>query len=209
MQKLCIKIALFALVFLASLATSNAAPHSIPGVSDEIYERYYLLIDQATYNCPNVKNPDRVNVKLLWDLAKIENGFSPPSKMRGMLLAAACHESGYNPNAKGDRKFSKKRKAMAIGLLQFWPWAKKYIDRRDALQSAEFWMQRIVRQLPSINRQCKGWRFKSRTRRWLAAWTKAVRAPKKGGRCYEKVKHYRLLKRWHRAIKKEYDCRGC
>jgi len=209
MQKLFIKIASFALVFFVSLSAANASPHSIPGVSDEAYDRYYLLVDQATYNCPNVKNPTRINVKLLWDLAKIENSFNPPDKMRGMLLAAACHESGYNPNAKGDRKFSKKRKAKAIGLLQFWPWASKYIDRRDALQSAGFWMQRIVRQLPSVRRQCKGWRFKSKTRRWLAAWTKAVRAPKKGGRCYEKVKHYRLLNRWHRAIKKEYDCRGC
>jgi hypothetical protein len=209
MKKLYIKIALFAFAFLASLSTVSAAPHSIPGVSDEIYERYYLLVDQATYNCPNVSNPNRVNTKLLWDLAKIENSFNPPSKMRGMLLAATCHESGYSPVAKGDRKFSKKGRAMAIGILQFWPWAKKYIDRKNPHQSAEFWMQRIVRQLPSIKRQCKGWRFKNRTRRWLAAWTKAVRAPKKSGRCYEKVKHYRLLKKWHRAIKKEYDCRGC
>jgi|MDSV01.1.fsa_nt_gb hypothetical protein len=209
MQKLFIKIASFALIFFVGLSVANTAPHSIPGVSDEIYDRYYLLVDQATYNCPNVTNPDRVNVKLLWDLAKIENSFNPPAKMRGMLLAATCHESGYNPLAKGDRKFSKKRIAKAIGILQFWPWANKYIDRKDPRQSAEFWMKRIVRQLPSIKRQCKGWRFKNETRRWLAAWTKAVRAPKKGGRCYEKVKHYRLLKRWHRAIKKEYDCRGC
>ena len=209
MRQLYVKIASFMFVFFVSLAAVYAFPHSIPGVSDDLYDQYYLIADQAIYNCPNVKDYRKVDTKLIWDLVKIENKFNPPKKMKGMLLAAACYESGYNPNAKGDRKFSKKRRALAIGILQFWPWASKYINRKDPHQAARFWMKQIVRQLPSIKRECKGWRFRSRTRRWLGAWTKAVRAPKKGGRCYEKVKHYYLLKKWHRTIKKEYDCRGC
>ena len=94
----------------------------------------------------------------------------------------------------------KEREAKAVGILQFWPWAEKYIDRENPLESADFWMKRIKRQLKkSVKKNCS---FKSEKRKWLAAWVTAVRSPKKGGRCYEKVKHYGLLKRWHRSIKK-------
>ena len=61
-------------------------------------------------------------------------------------------------------------------------------------------VKNIKRQLKkSVKKNCS---FKSEKRKWLAAWVTAVRSPKKGGRCYEKVKHYGLLKRWHRSIKK-------
>tara|TARA_R110000824_G_scaffold285090_7_gene473339 strand:+ start:7114 stop:7827 length:714 start_codon:yes stop_codon:yes gene_type:complete len=161
---------------------------------------YQELVDEAVFNCPNVKNIIKVDEKLLWKLVAIEKKYDPPASLRGMLLAAACMESGYNPVARGDRKFSKKREAKAVGILQFWPWAEKYIDRENPLESADFWMKRIKRQLKkSVKKNCS---FKSEKRKWLAAWVTAVRSPKKGGRCYEKVKHYGLLKRWHRSIKK-------
>jgi hypothetical protein len=161
---------------------------------------YPELIDEAVFECPNVKNILKVDEKLLWKLAEIEKKYNPPASLRGMLLAAACVESGYNPNAEGDRKFSRKGKAKAIGILQFWPWAEKYIDRRDPIKSADFWMKRIKRQLKkSVKKNCS---FKSKKRKWLAAWVTAVRSPKKGGRCYERVKHYNLLKKWHKSIRK-------
>jgi hypothetical protein len=169
------------------------------GAINHLETKYSDVVHQAINNCPGL-SANKINEKLIWDLVKIENKYNPPESLRGMVLAAACQESKYNPNAKGDRKFSKHRRPKAIGILQFWPWAKKYIDRKDPHQSANFWMKRIVKQLDtSIKRNCK---FRNKRRRWIAAWVTAIRYPKKGGRCYEKPKHYRLLKKWYRNIKK-------
>jgi len=167
----------------------------------ELEDKYANIAHQAIHNCPGIK-ASQVDQKLIWELAKIEDKYNPPEELRGMLLAAACQESKYNPNAKGDRKFSKRGKPKAIGILQFWPWASKYIDRTDPYQSADFWMKRIVRQLDtSIKKNCK---FRNLRRRWVAAWVTAIRYPKKGGRCYEKPKHYYLLKKWKKNIKNYY-----
>jgi len=174
------------------------------GAINELETKYSEISYQAINNCPGL-TASKVNQKLIWDLIKIENKYNPPESLRGMVLAAACQESKYNPNAKGDRKFSKYRKPKAIGILQFWPWANKYIDRKNPLESANFWMKRIVKQLnTSVKRNCK---FRNVKRRWIAAWVTAIRYPKKGGRCYEKPKHYRLLKKWYRNIKKQYEYR--
>ncbi len=184
---------------LLLLGATPVSEEPIDGCYDPEYSKYLDVIDQAVYSCPG-KKPEDVDRDLLWSLVVIEESFNPPIELRGMLMAAACMESKYNPNAKGDRKFSKKRKPKAIGLLQFWPWAEKYIDRKNPIQSAKFWMKRIVKQLPSVKKKCK---WKTRKRRWIAAWVHAIRYPKKNGRCYEKPKHYNLLRRWHRNIKKK------
>ena len=174
------------------------------GSINELETKYSDISYQAINNCPGL-NSTKVDRKLIWDLIKIENKYSPPESLRGMVLAAACQESKYNPNAKGDRKFSKTRKPKAIGILQFWPWANKYIDRTNPLESANFWMKRIVKQLDtSVRKNCK---FRNIKRRWIAAWVTAIRYPKKGGRCYEKPKHYRLLKKWYRNMKKQNERR--
>jgi len=186
---------------MSVLSISAPPVHDEPvGCYSELYFKYKDIVNQAIHKCPGV-SPVKINRNFIWELAEIENKYKPPKSLRGMLLAAACQESKYNPKAKGDRRFSKKRRPKAIGLLQFWPWANKYINRLNPYQSAHFWMKRIKKQLKtSIPKQCK---FKSRKRRWLAAWVTAIRFPKKSGRCYEKPKHYRLLKRWRRNIKKD------
>ena len=51
-----------------------------------------------------------------------------------------------------------------------------------------------------VKRKCK---FRAKKKVWIAAWVTAIRAPKAGGRCYEKPKHLRVLKKWKRAIKKQ------
>ena len=166
------------------------------------------IIEQAVFNC-RFATPSKVDEELLWRLLRIEDRYNVPDSLRGMLLAAACHESGYNPNAKGDRKFSKsKRKPMAIGLFQMWSWweSKKRgygIDRRDPIQSANAYMQHITRHLKTVKRRCRGYKLKSREKkRWLAAWATAIRAPKAGGRCGEKPRFYnRVLRRWQKNIK--------
>jgi len=118
-----------------------------------------------------------------------------------MILAAACQESKYNPNAEGDHRFSKKKKPMAIGILQLWPiYEKMYpgLDRNNPRDAAIGWMKHIVKQIPKVKRTC-GHRTDAKI--WLAAWVTGVRYKKAGGRCYEAPKHHRVLRKWHRNIK--------
>jgi hypothetical protein len=173
---------------------------------------YDELHDQALFNCPYAKMTEEKE-KIISQLIKIEKSFKPPPEMRGMLLAAACMESGYNPLAKGDHKFSRsKKKPMAIGILQMWPIYEKMfpgLDRTNPEQAATGWMRHIVKKIPKVKRTC-GYRAEHKV--WLAAWVTGIRAPKKGGRCKERPLHYRLLKKWHRNIKKDRqaaaDCKG-
>ena len=133
--------------------------------------------------------------------------------MRGMILAAACMESGFNPKAKGDRKFSKNKKTpMAIGILQLWPIYEKMfpgLDRTNPKQAAVGWMKHIVKQVPKVRKMC---RHKTEAKIWLAAWVTGIRFKKKGGRCNERPLHYRLLKKWHKNIERDRkavtDCAG-
>ena len=75
---------------------------------------YDNLVYVAMKNCKNAK-PENIDPELLWSLVEVERKYDVPYELRGMILAAACMESGYNPEAKGDRKFSKsKKKPMAI-----------------------------------------------------------------------------------------------
>tara|TARA_B100000131_G_scaffold90220_1_gene86918 strand:- start:10444 stop:11136 length:693 start_codon:yes stop_codon:yes gene_type:complete len=163
---------------------------------------YDEILDQAIFNCRRRK-PDKVDRKLLKKLVEIEKSYNVPAGMKGMLLAAACWESGYNPKAKGDRKFSKNKKTpMAIGMLQLWPVYKKMnpgLDRTDPIASAHAWMKHIVRQIPGVKRKCK---YRTDNRIWLAAWVTGIRYKKKGGRCKERPLHYRVLRKWHKNIMK-------
>ena len=174
---------------------------------------YKELKLEAMHNCKFNKNPDEKIIDLL---IEVEKTYPVPSEMRGMILSAACMESGYNPTAKGDRKFSKNKKTpMAIGILQQWPVYEKLhpgMDRTNPRQAAESWMNHIFKRIPKVKRICK---YRTDNKIWLAAWVTGIRAPKKGGRCNERPKHYRLLKKWHKNIKKTrietYGCseRGC
>jgi hypothetical protein len=157
--------------------------------------KYYALED-----CKNNSNPSEQIIDTLINVEKI---FSPPPKMRGMILAAACMESGFRPDAKGDRKFSKsKRKPMAIGVLQQWSYYEKAYgtDRTNPRSAGMSWMTHIVRMIPKVKKQC---RYKKDDRVWLAAWVTGIRYKKKGGRCKERPKHYRLLRKWHRQIERD------
>jgi|TARA_R100000008_G_scaffold86449_1_gene79598 hypothetical protein len=163
---------------------------------------YEEVIDEAIYNCRRA-HAKEVDPELLEKLMMIEIKHGVPPELRGMLMAAACHESGYNPNAEGDHKFDKRGRPKAIGMFQMWPWwtrAKPIgyaIDRTDPLASAEAFMAHIKRQIPKVKKRCK---YRTRLKTWVAAWVHAIRKPKPEGRCYEKPKHYRLLRKWHREI---------
>ena len=175
-----------------------------PEIYIETYEleqpTYDEILLEAIHNCKGV-DPEKVNIELLEKLIAIEKEFDVPPKLRGMILAAACQESKYNPSAEGDKKFSKDKKTpMAIGLMQLWPYYERAygINRTNPEEAARAWMQHIVKQIPKIKRNC-GYRTDNKI--WLAAWVTGIRYKKVGGRCREVPKHHRVLKKWHRNIK--------
>ena len=163
------------------------------------YEEVY---EQAVLNCKNSKS-ESIDLEIIDTLIEIEIRFGVPKALRGMTLAAACMESGFNPNAKGDRKFSKDKKTpKALGLFQQWKiYEKMYpgMDRADPRSSAATWMHHIVKQIPKIKKRCG---YKTDERIWIAAWVTGIRYRKPGGRCKERPKHLRLLRKWHKQIKK-------
>ena len=179
-------------------------------ISNEINQpvTYQEIRMQAILNCKNVKDISKINEDIIDDLIEIEKEFDVPEGLRGMLLAAACSESGYNATARGDHRFSKsKKKAMAHGILQMWPWWEKSrhgygINRMDHKQAARAWMTHISKKLPKVKKICS---FRTDQRNWVAAWVTAIRAPKHGGRCGEKPLHLAVLKKWHRLIRVDRD----
>lgn len=167
------------------------------------------IIDVAVQNCKNVTLERRAEAKIVAQkIYEIEQRFNVPPSLKGMILAAACAESGFNPLALGDRKFSRnKKKPKAVGILQLWPWWEHgrwgyKIDRRNPEQSAHAWMTHIARQIPSVKKRCK-----PRTKKlmWVQAWVQAIRAPKASGRCKERPKHLRYLRKFHRILKKRHS----
>jgi len=205
-------VLLTASVAVPSPAVARGFVKPIQSVETEKGPSYDELHDEALFSCPWAKMTHEKE-GIISQLIEIEKSFNPPPKMRGMLLAAACMESGYNPSAKGDRKFSKsKKKPMAIGLLQQWPiYEKMYpgMDRTNPKDAANTWMKHIIKMIPRVKRDCK---YRTDARIWLAAWVTGIRSKKVGGRCNERPLHYRLLQRWHKNIKKARkaatDCEG-
>ena len=208
---------LLALLFVSPIAEPRDLAGSfikpIQNTQFDTSPSYDELHDEALFNCPYMRKATAEKEKIIKQLIEIEKTFNPPPEMRGMILAAACMESGFNPKAKGDRKFSKnKRTPMAIGILQMWPIYEKMfpgLDRTDPKQAAVGWMKHIVRQIPKVRKRC---RYKTEAKVWLAAWVTGIRAKKKGGRCNERPLHYRLLRKWHGNIKRDRevkkDCAG-
>lgn len=182
---------------LATLAISVSPPPTY----DEIREA-------AIYECHTKKWQD-VDQKIVDDLIEVEKHFfkeyNIPVELRGMLLAAACNESGYNPRAKGDWTTRKGRRIpLAKGIVQLhsW-WTTKYIvDRYDHIQSSRAWMQHIVHQRGKIDK--RGWcKRHNNVKKWVVAWVQTTRGRSNKGnnfRCYQSPSHYKHLKRWYRII---------
>lgn len=161
----------------------------------------------AVENCSNLKMSSKKKKKEALEVAKkiykIEEEMKIPDTMRGMTLAAACKESGFNPNAKGDRKFSKsKKKPMAIGVFQLWPFYERAydVDRKDPESSARAWLKHIMRQLPGVKKKCK---YRTIRKIWVAAWVTGIRYKKAGGRCKERPLHLKYFLKLKRIYKKE------
>jgi len=160
------------------------------------------IVEIAVRNCRHVSE-DRYEdaLKVASILYDVEKRYDVPDSLKGMVLAAACMESGFNPNAQGDRKFSKSGKIpKAIGVLQQWRvYEKAYgTNRRDPKSAAEGWMAHIAKMIPKVRRQC---RYKTEEKVWVAAWVTGIRSRKVGGRCREKPKHLKYLRKIRKAYK--------
>ena len=161
------------------------------------FDEHVLMPQISVENCKHLKNATGKRkdaaLKVAQILYRVEKEMAVPHTMRGMTLAAACLESGFSPNALGDRKFSKtKKKPMAVGVLQMWKWYEKSygVDRKDPESSAIGWLKHIKRQVPKVKKQCK---YRSERKIWTAAWVTGIRYRKPGGRCKERPRHYKYF----------------
>jgi len=171
---------------------------------------YDLIHEEALKTCVDSRSYEKKS-KIISEIIEIEKKYNLPDSMKGLAVAAACQESRFNPKARGDRKFSKKNLPKAVGLYQMWSWWEKGkygygIDREDVQQSTDAFLKHISKQIPKVKKTC---RYKTKERIWIAAWVHAIRAPKKGGRCNQRPKHLRVLRRWQRSIKKLCKEGGC
>jgi hypothetical protein len=172
--------------------------------SQELNINYDEIISEAVKNCVRARQ-ENINETLFLEFIELEKRYNVPNSLSGMLLASACYESGFNPEAKGDYYLNNKgrRVPRAIGIFQMWPWWENpngySINRRNPLEAANAYIRHIVSKISKVRRIC---RYRTPRRLWIAAWVTAIRSYKPEGRCHERPKHLRLLRRWHMNIKR-------
>ena len=219
----CVRVLCAVLVLLLSLSLTKKANAQSYSFKTAVYSKSsiekmeevdVLLAEEAVHVCKcAIRNPETIKRSLLnaKRLLVVERKLGVPDLMIGMSLAAACSESCYNDQAKGDHSFSKNgKRPKAVGILQLWPWVKKHgVDRKDLESSATFWISHISKVRQKTMKLCKP---RTELLSWRQAWVAGVRAPKKGGRCREVPKHWRHFKKIQK-IKKEinhnHECCGC
>lgn len=152
------------------------------------------LAERAVLSCTcAIKTPKlaKKSVQNAKRLLRIEKEMKIPKLMFGMTLSAACSESCFRENAKGDYKWGKNGKAKAHGIFQLWPWAEKYgVDRMNLESSTRFWLRHIKNIRKKTLKFCKP---RSYLLSWRQAWVTAIRYPKRGGRCNEIPKHWTMF----------------
>jgi len=184
----------------------------------EVPDKYEDVYEQAVNNCHN-RSPEQIDLSIVRKLFHIENNFFSvhdiPEELRGMLLAAACNESGYDPEARGDwRTRDGRRVPMARGIVQMWPWWESAynIDRNNYEQSATAWLQHIATLKAKNERYNRCPSTFSIVRRWIAAWVQTTRGRvnrQNRYRCYQTPSHYRVLRRWQEDIEKLKTMNKC
>ena len=134
--------------------------------------------------------------KVVDHLLRIEQAAGFPDAARGLLVAAACNESGFQADAMGDWYDIRTRKRCknntpgclpkSLGMLQFQGWAKKRIrrfstskddPRFDWVASATYWSRHVARQVPRVIRECG---YPNVADIWRAAHKTAITRPKCG-----------------------------
>ena len=165
---------------VASLFLPSASP------SEAAFEE--ALVHIAATRCENARAVN-IDKEFFRQLISIERASGVPFIYRGMVLAAACNESGYSSLATGDS-------GKAIGLLQMWPWwERKYsLNRRDPIDSAVFWTKHILSVVPKAVKRC------GKRKGFVSAWAWVASGPK-GWTC-RAPRHYKRLRIWHRLVKR-------
>lgn len=181
------------LFVLALLALLSACPVHAEEAPPTTWEAN--LLDQAA-TCLSSGISDQTRSMLL-KMLRMEEDYSLPEHVRGITVAIACVEAGYNPKAEGDHKFSKDGKSpMAIGLFQMWPFWKRYkLDRRDPYAATKVWLDFLKGQTSYVQRTCKP---KTDEQKWSAAVAYSMMGP--GSRCKQRTSHYRLMQKWKKKI---------
>jgi hypothetical protein len=162
--------------------------------------------------------------KIVDQLLRIETaaGFRGPA--RGLLVAAACNESGFNPAALGDwhdlitgvrcKNNTPGCAPRSYGILQFQGWAKRKIKRWatkpgdprfDLVASATYWARHVVAQIPRVRRECG---YPDELNTWRAAHRTAIVRPKCGRYRYRRGKQVcaKWIPRCHR-VRSQYRSR--
>ena len=145
------------------------------------------LVNIAASLCKNARKP--VNKAFLRVLMDYEVKHKVPSYARGIILAAACKESGFRAKPRrGD-------KGKAVGLLQMWPWWEKLgVKRERPGPVVDAWLSHVNKSKKKARRKCKApWRA------WLVAQAWVSSGPQ-GWTC-RYSRHYRLLRRWRWLLK--------
>lgn len=158
------------------------------------------------------------STKMAAELLRIEKAAGIGGAGRGILLAAACNESGFHSDSKGDwykiglprvranRCYGAKKGCLptSYGLLQFKGWAKKgirrmgskfYEPRFDWRKSAEFWSRHVVGQVGWVRRVCG---YTKDADVWRAAHKTALRR--------KKCARYRFRDGEQKCVKYEPRC---
>lgn len=164
------------------------------------------LIDKALHACPHLSRKRRAKLdeELLHHLLDVERGFAVPEAFRGMTLAKACIESGFNPEARGD--CNREGRCRAVGIFQLWPWTTRFgIDRTNPQQAARFLLSRVeLGAKTKVRHWCRG--VRKHDDRWRVAWLRVNRGPwtrDREPRCDGKPHGLRMLQRWQRQIRRE------
>ena len=160
------------------------------------------LMHQALWSCKGLSRRRRkkIDLGLFRALLDLEQRAGVPAELRGMTLAKACIESGYNPVAKGDCGYGS---CKALGIIQLWPWTLKFgVNRTDPIDSVAFLLERVKIGITKVGSKCP--RVRGDINRFVLAWLRINRGPLRRGkqRCVGTPHGLRRLRQWHRNIKK-------
>ena len=179
-------VGLYIILFLIGGGPALSSPPS-KGPSYESLER------MAASACPRASKSFKRAI--LGELVEIEKTIPIPSSARGIILAAACMESGYRVRPRcGD-------KGKSCGMFQVRTWlSKRYaVDRYDYKGVARALLTHILRSTGKAKRKCGRL---GKVRLFWIAYSWITRGPQ-GWTCYGASKHRRLLRRWRWRLKRK------
>jgi len=166
-----------------------------------------LRIVTALSRCRHKKKARKVDPQLLANLLDIELEVGVPKRYRGVAVAKACMETGYQAKLKGDC-WGKGGYCYALGIIQLWPWAARGgLDREDPEASVRFFLGRIkLGARVKVPKYCP--HIHGTAAKWRVAWVRVNRGPwakdkagKRVPRCGGTPHGLVQLRKWQRLRK--------